>query len=294
MRALRISTLLGLVGGLLGGCSASAHEYGYREAGSLVSVSLSVGGRGTPLLAARDGSGRFYVEAREGQSYEVTLTNRTAERLGVSILVDGLNAINGERQSASTPGRMYVLGPWEDTTVRGWRSSTSEVRRFTFVDERSSYSARSDKANGKMGWIEVAVFREQRRVVSRPYPPHVTYQPYDERPDDAGRVREEGPARRAPESAAPAPKASDRDVEDRLRSLGYVGGNSYPGTGWGQRTYDPVEVVAFSPMPYAADTVTVRYEYAPALRALGLLPPPYWARDRLQERDGGFAAPPRW
>ena len=45
-----------------------------------------------------------------------------------------------------------------------------------------------------------------------------------------------------------------------------------------------------------AERVTLRYEYASALRALGILPAPWWARDRLRERDGGtgFAKPPRW
>jgi hypothetical protein len=39
----------------------------------------------------------------------------------------------------------------------------------------------------------------------------------------------------------------------------------------------------------------LRYEYAPALRALGILPRPWWGRDRLRERDRGegFAKPPR-
>ncbi len=294
MRSLRrIPTFLGLAMGLA--VPAVAHDYGYREAGSLVGVSLSVGGRSTPLLAARDGSGRFYLEAREGQSYEVTLTNRTGERLGVALVVDGLNAISGQRQPGSAPGRMYVLAPWEDTVVRGWRSSLSDVRRFTFVDERGSYAARSDKANSKMGWIEVVVYREQRRAVSRPYP--FPYQPYAERPgaDDRGR-EEESTARRAPAPPASAPaEGMSRDQAEKLGSLGYGGtAQAYPGTGWGRQTYDPVEIVSFDPQPRAAERVTLRYEYAPALRALGLLPPQWWARDRLQDRDGGFAPAPRW
>lgn len=291
MRSATIPTFLGLVLGLAS--PAMAHEYGSREAGSLVGVSLSVGGRSTPLLAARDGSGRFYVEAREGQAYEVTLTNRTGERLGVALVVDGLNAISGQRQPASVPGRMYVLAPWEDTTVRGWRSSLSDVRRFTFVDERSSYAARSDKANSKMGWIEVVVFREQRHAVARPYP--IPYSPYDDRADARDGAREEAPGRRAQAPPAAAqPEAKARDEAESARGLGYSESRSYPGTGWGQRQYDPVEVVSFDPQPRPADSVTLRYEYAPALRALGLLPPQWWARDRLQEREGGFAPPPRW
>ena len=57
-----------------------------------------------------------------------------------------------------------------------------------------------------------------------------------------------------------------------------------------------MRVVDFEAEASAAERITLRYEYASALRALGILP---WeaARDRLRERDrgdGGFAKPPRW
>lgn len=289
MHAIRIPLFLALAAGSTS--PALAHGWGYRETGSMVGVSVSVGGAPAPLLAARDGSGRFYLEARDGQSYEVTLTNRTGERLGVALIVDGLNTVSGMRQAASTPGRMYVLGPWEDTTVRGWRTSLSDIRRFTFVDERASYAARSGKANSKLGWVEVAVFRERRPYVARPY----WSEPRESWPEAERRSRDDGAAKSAPAPpATAAPEARGRDEADSLRALGYTGGGSYPGTGWGGSAYDPVLVVAFDPAPYAAETITLRYEYAPALRALGLLPPPTWNRDRLRERDGGFAAPPAW
>lgn len=270
---------------------ALAHGWGYREAGSIVGVSVSVGGASAPLLAARDGSGRFYLEARAGQSYELTLTNRTSERLGVALIVDGLNTISGTRQAASAPGRMYVLGPWQDTTVRGWRTSLSEIRRFTFVDERASYAARSGKANSKMGWVEVTVFRERRPYVARPY----WSEPRESWPEAESRSHDDGAAKSAPAPpATAAPEARARDEAESPRALGSTEGRSYPGTGWGHSAYDPVEVVAFDAAPHAAETISLRYEYAPALRALGLLPPPTWNRDRLRERDGGFAAPPAW
>ena len=261
-------------------------------AGSLVSVSLEVDGRTTPLYAAPDGSGRFYVEAWRGARYAVRLANRTGERLGVLLTVDGLNAISGERSFAGprSPGRMYVLYPWDDTLVQGWRTSLEEVRQFTFVDEERSYAARSGKANARLGWIEVEVFRERRPVV-RPWP-------YWPRPDD-GRYGEEQreESRGEPEAKTKDEGASSaRDgIAGRAPGPPATAAPAYPGTGWGPRAEDPVRVVSFDPEPAPAERVTLRYEYASALRALGILPRQWWARDRLRERErgeSGFAKPP--
>ncbi|HEY7515511.1 MAG TPA: hypothetical protein VIC87_13580, partial [Vicinamibacteria bacterium] len=210
-------------------------------------------------------------------------------------------------------GRMYVIGPWQDTTIRGWRSSLADVRRFTFVDERASYAARSGKANSKMGWVEVAVYREQRRYVYRPYPYPYPY-PLDAPPyEPSAREREEAAPPYAPESDrageesrrgdAPAAKSAPRSAEPPVAALPRPesnesgGARSYPGTGWGARTDDPAVVVTFEPEPNAVERLTLRYEYRSALVALGILPRPWYGGDRLRERErgvAGFAKPPAW
>jgi hypothetical protein len=286
--------------GLLAAPAARAHEWG--GAGRLLDVSIEVEGRTTPLYAAADGSGRYYFEAREGGRYSVRLTNRTGERLGAVVTVDGLNVISGLRDDGR--GRMYVVGPWEDTEIRGWRSSLAEVRRFTFVDERASYAARSGKANAKMGWIEVAVYREQRRYVRRPYPyPPVPYEPgYGEKSEDAppaagrdsARSDEDAPAAKA---APPMAQSPDSQAEERRESSEGARARSFPGTGWGARTDDPAVVVSFEPEAAPTERLTLRYEYRSALVALGILPRPWYGRDRLRERERGvegFAKPPAW
>ncbi len=183
---------------------------------------------------------------------------------------------------------MYVLDPWQRTTVQGWRTSLQEVRRFTFVDEQASYATRSGKANEKMGWIEVAAYREHRVFVRSPMPAATP------RPEPYG---VEGQS--ADKSEAPAPRSQRDSAEAATPSV--VGGaqaRSYPGTGWGPRAEDPVVLVSFDPESDPSQRVTVRYEYRPALVALGVLPrwlPP--SRDRLRERDqaeGAFAQPPPW
>ncbi len=266
--------------------------------GRLVDVDIRVGGRESPLYPARDGSGRLYFEASQGASYDIVLRNRSAERVGVVLVVDGLNVVSGERAEAHSPrNRMYVLDPWADTSVRGWRTSLSEVRRFTFVDERASYAARAGKANSKMGWIEVGVFREQRSYRRQPVPVYPDGS-WGERDDDS-RNRDVHKSQPAP-PATVAPEARDeaQASREKLDSLGYSGSaRSYPGTGWGRETHDPAQIVQFDPMPVPAQLTTLRYEYASSLRALGLLPEPWWSRDRLRQREraeDGFAAPPAW
>ena len=132
--------------------------------------------------------------------------------MGVVLTVDGLNAISGERDTGR--GRMYVLDPWQRTTVQGWRTSLQEVRQFTFVDERASYAARSGKANEKMGWIEIAAYRERRAVralgpaaraaATRPRPSSRTAT----RPAAARRPREA--ARDSAEATAPDARTAAR------------------------------------------------------------------------------------
>ncbi len=265
-----------------------AHQPRWSNEG-LVEVDVHVDGRDAPLYPAPDGSGRLYLEARKGKSYDIVLRNRSAERLGVALVVDGLNVVSGERSEAHAPrNRMYILAPWGATSVRGWRTSLSEVRRFQFVDEQASYAARSGKASGKLGWIEVGVFRERRGWVEGPVP----VQPGEPQDRD---VRKPAP------SDAPAPEArseaqrNTREAADAMDSSRAA--RAYPGTGWGPEAYDPARVVQFDPMPTPAQLTTVRYEYAPALRALGILPQPWWSPDRLHERERGqegFARPPAW
>src|SRR5687768_7888447 len=124
MRPSLIAMALGAAG-VASAAPAAAHAPYWESPGSLVSVSVEVEGRSAPLHPAPDGSGRFYLEAREGARYAVQIANRTHERLGVLLTVDGLNAISGDRdRGAGRPaGRMYVLHPWDSASIQGWRTS---------------------------------------------------------------------------------------------------------------------------------------------------------------------------
>jgi hypothetical protein len=247
--------------------------------GHHVSASVEVDGQRAKLYAAPDGSGRYYFEATAGSAYAVRLENRGYERLGIRLSVDGLNVIDGLRVAPGPdPGRMYVLGPRAHVEVRGWRRSLQEVRRFTFVDEERSYASRTGQASGKLGWIELDVYRERQRAnlvgqhEDGGLPPELAAA-------DARRGRP--PASEPPRSAESAGKRAARD--------------SFPGTGWGASTHDPARVVAFDPDPMPIERGVLRYEYRSGLLALGIRPASAPDAGRLAQRDRGepaFALPP--
>ena len=283
----RVPWLFGLVLLVPSPARALLHPEAPFASGALVSVAIEVDGQPAPLYAAPDGSARHYVEARAGREYVLRLSNRTGERAGLAISVDGLNVISGERPASaapqpSDPGRMYVLEAWDVTEVRGWRTSLQDVQRFVFVDERASYAARAGRANARMGWIELSVYRER-------YPrwPHALRAPGvaaspDAARDRAAEARDESLSKRPPTSQPPAAES---------------GARSHPGTGWGPRADDPVRVVAFDPEPHPSERVTLRYEYRRALLALGIDLGDGTRHDRLWEREhgvDGFARPPEW
>ena len=277
--------------------------------GRVVDAQIRVDGQAAPLYYAPGRFDRHYLQAFAGRNYSVLLRNNTGRRVAVLLAVDGLNAVNGEMTNLRSSEPMYVLGPWEQATIRGWRTSLDEIRRFVFVDEQRSYAERTGQANSDMGWIRVLAFREQQ-----PW--------WQSRRDDWGRVRanyrdggpssslpplEQAPEARSRDSkdeAAPAPeKSTAPEAKGRMASpqmqdnlaRGDEQGQGFPGTGWGERRQDHVQKVQFTPEPNAVDRLIFRYEYASGLRALGIVPIERDWRGRLDERDGemGFARPPR-
>lgn len=240
-----------------------------------IAVSVTVEGRRSPLFQAASRPDRWYLEAKERARYEVRVTNVTGQRVGFVLSVDGINAINGRRSFLTATEPMYVLGPHESSVIKGWRRSLNQVNRFVFVDEERSYAERTGQANGDLGWIRVAAFRERQDWIG-----YREGSPYDSR---KGAPRAEG----APRSTGPMARG------DGYEQPGDEG--DHPGTGWGRAEQDRVRRVDFDPERFAAAQVILRYEYRSALVALGILPWRGNDRDRLWERENGvygFAQPP--
>ncbi|HFD12651.1 MAG TPA: hypothetical protein ENJ32_09310 [Crenotrichaceae bacterium] len=118
-----------------------------------------------------------YIEAQEGQPYSINIINRSNERIGVVIAVDGRNIISGKYSKLRSKERLYILDPHQRQSFSGWRSGKNRIKRFYFTDAGQSYAA-SFNDYSALGVIAVAAFREQRypEYRSRKKPKRYTYQ----------------------------------------------------------------------------------------------------------------------
>ena len=108
--------------------------------------------------------------------------------------------------------------------------------------------------------------------------------------DERAGAREVAPA----PSAAGEARAKSNAAPNRAQMQQEApSSDATPGTGWGERSRDPVRRTDFTAARTASDHIVLRYEYSAGLRALGIYP----TRGRVHERDRGelgFAEPPRW
>lgn len=196
---------------------------------SLVDVAITDldSGEVLPLYPHR---GRQYVAGTPGHRYGVTMINRTGERVLAVVSVDGVNVVSGETAGAQQSG--YVLGPWEQAEISGWRKSMSEIAEFYFTDLPDSYAARTGRPQN-VGVIGVAVFREARPYrYAPPAPPIAKNEPYSR--DDRAAAEPSTSAQAAPAGAAqPSAKSAESMARQEL------------GTGHGERRYAPVDTTEF-------------------------------------------------
>jgi hypothetical protein len=243
-------------------------------------VEVLVNGRSLDEYAAR---GRHYVEALEGEEYELRIRNPLGERVAVALSVDGMNTIDARRSSAWEASK-WVIGPYQTITISGWQMSSSRARRFYFTTEQDSYGAKLGRT-ANLGVISAVFFRERQPVVIVTPPPRP--RPYEE--DGIDRRGETENKRRAD---APSTSAQARERAGAAKSA-----DAYPGpddesaaTGIGRNVRNDVHWTNMDLQPRAAAEVTIRYEYRDALVRLGIIPRYYPRPDTLRrrERSTGF------
>jgi len=134
------------------------------------------GGETAPTYAHRD---RFYVAGNSGERYTIRITNPTASRIEAVVSVDGLDVVDGEAGDLRKRG--YVVPPYGETRIEGFRTSHEDVATFRFSSVKDSYAGKKGVARN-VGVIAVALFEEERvveqqQIIITDGPTH--RQPYD-------------------------------------------------------------------------------------------------------------------
>jgi hypothetical protein len=234
---------------LLGPTAAWAQRFGGGEVDVTV---VSERGRTLPQYPLREGGAgvyKAYLEATQGQRYSVQIRNRTNERIGVVVAVDGRNIISGDRSNLRPDERMYVLGPYQQERYEGWRTGKNRVNRFYFTDAGDSYAGAWEDYSA-MGVIAVAAFRELSRQP----------QPWTQ---EGGGYNDQRGLRRAPSSAEGAPPASagQRSIQRKAE----------PGTGYGEKEWSPSRRVEFDPEPQPFAQFFLKYAWRETLCRQGVI-----------------------
>jgi hypothetical protein len=240
-------------------------------------------------------NGRLYVLGDYGSSYQVRIHNDSGSRVEAVLSVDGRDAVSGA-VADYTAQRGYVINAYDSITINGFRESFDNVRQFRFTDPGDSYSARRGTPQ-YLGVIGVAFFPERvyqappRLSTPAPAPSPERYRSAPNKPSGRGAPRESSrnkssagaPASAAPRAEAEASAADgygesyERESRDDLRREGT--GNL--GTEYGERSYNPVEEVAFMRQNNARPRSVLKlyYDDESGLLARGIQvnPPPCYA-----------------
>lgn len=232
-----------LLMGLLCATQARAH-------GGLIDLSVYDRTEGR-RLAVYWHEGRAYVVGKPGNEYQVSVRNRLRDEVLAVVSVDGVNVVSGETAHPAQTG--YVLSPYRNYDILGWRKSLAETAAFYFTALPDSYAARTGRTDN-VGVIGVAVFRR------KPEP-----QPIAPFPQSAPSSRGDGAPLARSEAAAAEKLASQAKSQEDSRL----------GTGHGRRETSYVQNVAFErATPTPAETITLYYDSYRNLVARGVIREP--------------------
>ncbi len=144
------------------------------------SVELQVLVRGKPVTEYIH-QRKAFIEGREGSEFELRVKNNLGQRVLIVPSVDGLSVMDGQEASSQSQG--YVLSPWQEMLIPGWRLDNDGVARFIFEDMKASYAEQVGKGSNR-GVIGLKAFAE--KVVYRrapdPFPIWVQPEPWQPRP----------------------------------------------------------------------------------------------------------------
>ncbi|HEX5738886.1 MAG TPA: hypothetical protein VFY22_10270 [Hydrogenophaga sp.] len=241
-----------------------------RAVGRLVDVQVIDRDSGETLSVYRH-QGEHWVAGRPGARYAVSVRNASSARLLGVVSVDGVNVVSGETAAWNQTG--YVLSPWQQYSVSGWRKSNSEVAAFHFTASSGSYAERTGRP-ANVGVIGVAVFREKRvppPAVLMPDPA-----PYPRSQERSRATESEGAPQSDPLGSQNADRMEKTEPAESMameRRMAPASPAPRLGTGHGARESDWISHTTFDRHSHRPDElVRIRYDSHENLVAMGIIP----------------------
>lgn len=129
-----------------------------------MNVGLDVLVHGKPLRTIQHKGKTYLPVPKVGADYELRVWNHGPHRIVAIVSVDGLSVMNGQPASESHPG--YIVAPYSQIVIKGWRRSLDTVAAFAFVDRDKSYAGLTGRPEniGVIGLIAI----EERVWAPRP------------------------------------------------------------------------------------------------------------------------------
>lgn len=137
---------------------SSRHSNSLPQTDSTSQFTMDVLVGGNPKTLYRNGNS-VAITARKGEVYQIRLTNKGTQTVGVALFIDGLNTLYKKRELAST-GKKWVVAPGSSVTIEGWQEDKDTARKFVFSDAKESLAARQHFTE-EMGIITATFFPEQ-------------------------------------------------------------------------------------------------------------------------------------
>ncbi len=210
------------------------------------------------MLTVYRHQGEHWVAGRPGARYAVSVRNATPGRVLGVVSVDGVNVISGETAAWQQTG--YVLSPWQQHAITGWRKSDAEVAAFHFTASSASYAERTGRP-AHVGVIGVAVFRE------KPLPaPAPAATPWPQQ-------RELGGATDTAKAEADSEPARERAESLASRRMAPTAPAPRLGTGHGEREASHISHTTFERRSERPDElIRIRYDSRENLIAMCIIP----------------------
>jgi len=106
-----------------------------------------------------------FVEGKPGSQFELVIKNLSGERILCHPTVDGRSVMNGKQARKNDSSDGYVLNPYQETVIPGWRLNQEACAHFFFTGRgEETYGEQMGDSGENKGVIACPVWQQAARL----------------------------------------------------------------------------------------------------------------------------------